>query len=147
MKKNIIIGVLIVVILILGGSLLYLNLNKDKVGCAKCTTQTKCSTNDSEQSDIEEEKTTKEEEKISSNYINAVYWNSDNSSELILFGDGKCFSLTDDSEYNSGTYIMGSGKLIVTLYVYDEKVIQTYTISSDYKTITLENGTSFEKLN
>ncbi len=33
MKKNIIIGVLIVIILILGGSIFYLNMNKDKVGC------------------------------------------------------------------------------------------------------------------
>ncbi|MBR3198402.1 MAG: hypothetical protein IKG27_00120 [Bacilli bacterium] len=33
MKKNIIIGVLILIIIILGGSIFYLNMNKDKVGC------------------------------------------------------------------------------------------------------------------
>ncbi len=41
MKKNTIIGVLIIIIIILGGSIFYLNTNKEKIGCKNVCQETK----------------------------------------------------------------------------------------------------------
>ncbi len=78
------------------------------------------------------------------NYINAIYWGSadDNSetSEVVLFSDGKCLSLHVGSEYHLGTYKIENGQLIITLSVYDSTTTEVYNISNDYKTIRHVRG-------
>lgn len=149
MKKNIVIGILIAIILIMGGALIYFNVRVDKAksnsNCA-VTSNVKENSSQSISEVTKEEQTT--EERQNSDYINAVYWNGDGGekSEVVLFNDGKCLFLTVDSEYNLGTYKIENGKLIVTLEVYDETQTITYNISSDHGIITSENGLSLKKL-
>ena len=78
MKKNIVIGILIVIILIMGGALIYFNVRVDKAksnsNCA-VTSNVKENSSQSISEVTKEEQTT--EERQNSNYINAVYWNGD----------------------------------------------------------------------
>lgn len=74
-----------------------------------------------------------------SNYINAIYWGSsadyNESSEVVLFSDGKCLSLHVGGEYHLGTYKIENGQLFLALSVYDSTTTEVYNISNDYNTI------------
>ncbi len=143
MKKNIVIVTLIAVILILGGSLLYLNMNKDKIGCKSACQKPKA------------------EAQYTVDNIKGLYiFNSDpvHSEEadsdvtiayqLYLYEDGTFnYSLTQPYGGHIGNYTVKNNSIVLN-YMFDTSSDTSLEHSSKTKVLTIsENGSLIDSEN
>ncbi len=160
MKKVLII--LLVIILGLSGFIVYdkfisgndkdkqLSELKEEVKTLKSTIQHNTKTNDKNTVPTTTETTINDtnNDSVSTNFINAVYFGSLNSSSdyLILFNDGKFIFCHVNSHVQSGTYTILDGKLNLNYpgnnpaAGNDSLSTQIVSISNDKRVLTFENG-------
>ncbi len=118
MKKNIVIGVLAIVIIIMGGSLLYLNSNKDKIGCdSKCPEAKKeeqiDTTNENQKEKTPKEANTARVEGIKNDY---QIFSKNLKSQLSKYDDNNLnrqFVNNDNVRYPYTVYLNENGSLFV----------------------------------
>ena len=117
MKKNIVIALLSIIIILMGGTFYYLYTNQDKI-FEKCNCpKTKCDEQVTEKKDSvkEQEETNKNSDSIANEngYIDAVYsytTTENASTTVVLFSTGKCVE-TNSMEYRVCEYEIEDNKI------------------------------------